>query len=170
MRKPHQPHYQSRDYNPLNGGLQRWFEPVIDTIATHGISKGILRVCSAVFGYLSSGSDQQASWHVEMHQFRIEAVEGEVASPTPEGAHRDGVDWVCVVLVNRCNVASGMTQIYGPDGAPLQQFTLTDPLDTVFVDDARVRHGVTPITALDPSMKAYRDVLIVTYRREGLAD
>ena len=27
-RKPHQPHYQSRDYNPLNGGIERWFEPV----------------------------------------------------------------------------------------------------------------------------------------------
>src|SRR6185437_16215333 len=27
-RKPHQPHYQSRDYNPLNGGLARWFEPI----------------------------------------------------------------------------------------------------------------------------------------------
>ena len=28
VRKPHQPHYQSRDYNPLNGGIERWFEPV----------------------------------------------------------------------------------------------------------------------------------------------
>ena len=27
-RKPHQPHYQSRDYNPLNGDIERWFEPV----------------------------------------------------------------------------------------------------------------------------------------------
>jgi proton-translocating NAD(P)+ transhydrogenase subunit beta len=26
VRKPHQPHYQSRDYNPLNGGIERWFE------------------------------------------------------------------------------------------------------------------------------------------------
>ena len=24
-RKPHQPHYQSRDHNPLNGGIERWF-------------------------------------------------------------------------------------------------------------------------------------------------
>ena len=24
-RKPHQPHYQSRDYNALNGGIARWF-------------------------------------------------------------------------------------------------------------------------------------------------
>jgi len=27
-RKPHQPHYQSLDYNPLHGGIERWFEPV----------------------------------------------------------------------------------------------------------------------------------------------
>ena len=26
-RKTHQPHYQSRDYNPLNGGIARWFDP-----------------------------------------------------------------------------------------------------------------------------------------------
>jgi len=35
----------------------------------------------------------------------------------------------------------------------------------VFVDDARVRHGVTPIEPLDPGTKAFRDVLILTYRR-----
>src|ERR1700730_15721285 len=34
-RKPHQPHYQSRDYNPLNGGLERWFGAVIEASATH---------------------------------------------------------------------------------------------------------------------------------------
>ena len=27
-RQPHQPHWQSRDYNPLNGDVQRWFDPV----------------------------------------------------------------------------------------------------------------------------------------------
>src|SRR5690242_14302110 len=29
-RQPHQPHYQSRDYNALHGGIERWFEPVRD--------------------------------------------------------------------------------------------------------------------------------------------
>jgi hypothetical protein len=28
-RKAHQPHYQSRDYNLLNGGIERWFEPCL---------------------------------------------------------------------------------------------------------------------------------------------
>src|ERR1700755_1000097 len=32
-RKPDQPHYQSRDYNPLNGGIARWFDPVLPEIA-----------------------------------------------------------------------------------------------------------------------------------------
>jgi hypothetical protein len=104
-----------------------------------------------------------------MHQFRIEAVAGQAARPTPEGAHRDGVDWVCVMLVNRCNVSSGITHIYDSNGGSLRQFTLIDPLDTVFVDDTRVRHGVTPIEPLDASRKAFRDVLILTYRREGLS-
>ena len=42
VRKPHQPHYQSRDYNPLNGGLERWFEPVSDTVAGHPALAAIL--------------------------------------------------------------------------------------------------------------------------------
>jgi hypothetical protein len=34
------------------------------------------------------------------------------------------------------------------------------------VDDSRVYHGVTPVTPLDPARPAYRDVLVVTFRRE----
>jgi hypothetical protein len=168
-RKPHQPHYQSRDYNPLNGGLQRWFEPVVDAVATHGVTRRILGVCATIFTAVASDSDPPASWHVEMHQFRIEAVAGSAGLPTPEGAHRDGVDWVCVILVNRYNVASGITDIYDSKGGSLQRFTLRAPLDTVFVDDTRVLHGVTPITPLEPELRAFRDVLILTFRRQSLA-
>src|SRR5688572_4692437 len=28
VRGRHRPHYQSLDYNPLNGGIARWFEPI----------------------------------------------------------------------------------------------------------------------------------------------
>src|SRR5947209_4738631 len=27
-RKPHQPHIQTPEYNPLHGGMVRWFEPI----------------------------------------------------------------------------------------------------------------------------------------------
>jgi hypothetical protein len=104
-------------------------------------------------------------WHIEVHQFRIEARYGEAGRPTPEGLHRDGVDYVLVLLVSRRNIASGVTGIHGLDGTPLGQFTLTEPFDAALVDDSRVAHGVTPVEPIDPSQLAYRDVLVVTFRR-----
>lgn len=161
-RKAHRPHWQSRDYNPLNGGVQRWFEPVSDAIADHPVTQGVIRAGLDLFG---PGARPDA-WHVELHQFRIEAREGEAGQPTPEGAHRDGVDWVIVMLVGRTNVDQGVTDIYAPDGASLGAFTLTRPGDAVFLNDHRVLHGVTPIRPLDPGQPALRDVLVVTFRSD----
>jgi hypothetical protein len=107
-----------------------------------------------------------AAWHVEMHQFRIETRAGQEGRPTPEGMHRDGVDWVLVLMVRRENVASGETTIYDLVKRPLGSFTLTAPLDSALVDDSRVYHGVTAVMPLDPRYPAYRDVLVVTFRRE----
>jgi len=163
-RKPHQAHWQSRDYNPLNGDVQRWFEPVTDAIADHPVTQGVIKAGLELFHPLSPASEQP--WHVELHQFRIEARAGEQGLPTPEGAHRDGVDWVIVMLVDRQNVDSGVTDIFAPDGTSLGSFTLVAPGDAVFLDDHRVLHGVTPIRPLDPALPAVRDVLVVTYRRE----
>ena len=165
VRKPHQPHYQSRDYNSLNGGVQRWFEPVLDTVADHPVTQGLLREGLAAFEAVTDAPG--IAWHVELHQFRIEAGDGEAGLPTPEGAHRDGVDWVIVMLVNRHNVASGVTDIFAPDGARLGAFTLEQPRDSVFLDDHRVLHGVTAIHPLEPGAPARRDVLVATFRREA---
>jgi hypothetical protein len=100
-----------------------------------------------------------------MHQFRIEARAGEAGRPTPEGAHRDGVDWVLVMLVARENVAAGVTDIFDPAGGALGSFTLLEPFDAVFIDDHRVFHGVTAIEPVDPTRPAFRDVLVTTFRR-----
>lgn len=163
-RKPHQPHYQSRDYNSLNGGVQRWFEPITPMIAEHPLTQGLIRQGVALFHPLTP--DAPAAWHVEAHQFRIEADEGQLGQPTPEGAHRDGVDWVIVMLVERRNVASGVTDIFAPDGTRLGAFVLERPRDAVFLDDHRVLHGVTAIRPLESGAPARRDVLVVTFRRE----
>ena len=166
IRKPHQPHYQSRDYNQLNGGVERWFEPVVETVAGHPALEAILRTSHAVFDRMTPAELRPLAWHIEIHQFRIEARLGEDGRPTPEGMHRDGVDWVLVLMVCRENVASGETTIYDLVKHPLGSFTLTAPLDSALVDDSRVYHGVTPVVPLDPAAPAYRDVLVVTFRRE----
>jgi len=166
VRKPHQPHYQSRDYNPLNGGIERWFEPVTEAIGTHPALRAILATCHRLFDRLTPAPLRPASWHVEIHQFRIEARSGQEGRPTPEGMHRDGVDWVLVLLVSRINISSGETSIGDLAGRPLGSFTLTDPLDAAVTDDNRVCHGVTPVMPLDPARPGHRDVLVVTFRRE----
>jgi hypothetical protein len=160
-REPHQPHYQSLAYNPLQGDIQRWFEPVQPAVA-EGASLGrILAFSRDFFGTLAPATTQ---WRIEVHQFRIEARAGEAGEPTPEGMHRDGVDYVLVLLIDRENIERGTTTIHGLDGAELGSFTLTRPFDAALVDDARVYHGVTPVTPLDPGLPAHRDVLVVTLR------
>jgi hypothetical protein len=157
-REPHQPHYQSKTYNSLQGDIERWFEPVT---ADGPSLRHILDFCHRFFGGLAP---QVARWHVEVHQFRIEARAGEAGEPTPEGVHRDGVDYVLVLLVDRSNIESGTTTIHAADGTLLGSFTLTRPFDAALVDDARVFHGVTAVTPQDPGRPAHRDVLVVTFR------
>jgi hypothetical protein len=164
-REPHQSHYQSLDYNPLHGGMARWFEPIARDIGSGPTLRTILAFCRALFDGLAPAT---RAWRIEVHQFRIEARGGEAGRPTPEGLHRDGVDYVLVLLVSRRNIASGTTSIHALDGRPLGHFTLTDPLDAALVDDARVAHGVTPVEAIDPAQSAFRDVLVVTFKSEKL--
>lgn len=160
-RLAHQPHYQTLDYNPLNGGVARWFAPVADAAANGASMRTILEFSRALFSRLGPHG---AQWKIEVHQFRIEAQLGSEGLPTPEGVHRDGVDFVLVLLVNRENIASGTTSIHGPDGRERGRFTLTAPFDSALVDDSRVAHGVTSVKAIDPAQPAYRDVLVVTFQ------
>lgn len=165
-RKPHQPHYQSRDYNTLNGGIERWFEPVTDATGEHPALAAILATCNDLFTALTQPVLRPKVWHVETHQFRIEAQPGSQGLPTPEGMHRDGVDWVMVLMVRRENVARAETSIHDLERRLLGSFTLEQPMDAAIVDDSRVYHGVTPVTSLDADKPAWRDVLVVTFRRE----
>ncbi|HSN19214.1 MAG TPA: 2OG-Fe dioxygenase family protein [Usitatibacter sp.] len=159
-REPHQPHYQAPEYNRLVGGIERWFDPVRPEVVEGASFRAILGLCLRVFGALRPRSD----WHIEVHQFRIEARPDAMGQPTPEGVHRDGVDYVLVLLVSRVNIESGTTTVHAPDGRLLGSFTLTEPLDAAWVDDARVMHGVTPVRPVDPGREAHRDVLVVTFR------
>lgn len=161
--QPHHAHYQSRDYNSLNGGIPRWFEPITASIAGGSSLLTILAFCADFFGGLVPDVHR---WHVEVHQFRIEANMGASGFPTPEGVHRDGVDYALVLLVARQNIACGTTTVHGLDRNLLGSFTLSDECDAALLDDRRVYHGVTAVEAINPRGPAYRDVLVVTMRRD----
>lgn len=167
VRKPPQPHYQSRDRNPLNGGIERWFAPVDDHVVAMDTMGSVFSFCRRT---ISSLRPEVNDWHVELHQFRILAQQEAAGRPTPEGMHRDGVDFVLVLLVNRENVVEGTTAIADLEQNTLGEFTLSAPFDTAIVDDRFVYHGVTPITPEVLGRRAFRDVLVVTWKAEPTVD
>jgi hypothetical protein len=161
VQAPAQPHYQALDYNPLTGGVERWFAPVEPALAEGPSVRTILAHCRTLFERLAGA----IAWHVELHQFRIEALPGTPGMPTPEGMHRDGVDYVLVLMVRRHNIDRGTTLIGAPGGAFADSFTLVAPFDAALLDDHRVYPGVTPVQARDPDAPGWRDVLVVTFKR-----
>lgn len=164
LQVPHRAHWQPVEYNALHGGFERWFEPLpptlLDQPAWHALLLGLAGVANQL--------GPQARWFVEAHMFRIHTDgEGGIGRPTPEGAHRDGVDLVAVMLLGRLNVKGGETRVFDARGPQGMRFTLTEPGSVLLLDDARVVHETTPIQPLLPAQTATRDTLVVTLRRGG---
>ena len=157
---PHRAHWQPLEYNALHGGLERWFEPLVPAVAQAPawlqLLRGLSALCSEVRG--------ARPWHVEAHQFRIDTTDG-IGRPTPEGAHRDGVDFVAVLLIDRVGVKGGETRVFEAAGPHGLRFTMTEPWTLLMLDDARVVHESTPIQPLQ--VGGHRDTLVLTFRAGG---
>ena len=160
---PHRAHWQPLDYNALHGGMQRWFEPVAAHTAAQVAWNTLLQTLGAVASQLRGAQP----WFLEAHQFRIDTTDG-IGRPTPEGAHRDGVDVVAVFLVGRHSVKGGETRVFEADGPKGQRFTLTEPWSVLLLDDSRVIHESTPIQPLQAG--GHRDTLVITLRAHAFQD
>ncbi|WP_337877800.1 2OG-Fe dioxygenase family protein [Caldimonas sp.] len=157
---PHRAHWQPVEYNALHGGMERWFEPVSDRLLQ---APAFVHLMHAL-GRCASRLKGEQPWYVEVHQFRIDTTDG-IGRPTPEGAHRDGVDLVAVVLVARSGIKGGETRVFEAHGSHGIRFTLTEPWSALLLDDERVIHESTPIQPRDGP--GYRDTLVVTLRAGG---
>lgn len=156
----YRPHWQPKSYNHLHGGVFRHFEPVERTIAEHPVYQRLI----AGLGQLFASLMPVPRWYVEAHQFRIDASAGE-GRPTPEGDHRDGVDYVALVLIRRGGVDGGVTSIFDAQHHLIATKQLSEPWSLMLLDDARVTHATTPITAA--GAEPIRDTLVITYRKDG---
>ena len=157
---PHRAHWQPVEYNALHGGIERWFEPMQADVVARPVWARLLGALSARCTALRGARP----WYVEAHQFRIDTTDG-IGRPTPEGAHRDGVDLVAVLLVERAGIKGGETRVFEADGPGGLRFTLSEPWSTLLLDDARVIHESTPIQPL--AAGGHRDTLVLTFRAGG---
>ena len=163
LQSPHRAHWQPVDYNALHGGIERWFEPISPEVCMAEAWQILLSGLGSAFAQVTS----TPQWFIEAHQFRIDTAEG-IGRPTPEGAHRDGVDFVAVVLVNRHHIKGGETRVFEAHGPNGVRFTLTEPWSVLLLDDARVIHESTPIQP--DGDEGARDTLVLTYRANGFQD
>ena len=159
----HRPHWQPLKYNALHGGMERWFAPVKAQVVQHAAWQQLIVRLAQLSTQLFAPSTT-APCFVEAHQFRIDTTNG-IGRPTPEGAHRDGVDLVAVFLIGRQGIKGGETRVFEASGPTGIRFTLTEPWTLMLLDDARMIHETTPIQPLDEHASGTRDTLVVTCRQ-----
>jgi len=158
---PRRAHWQPTDYNALHGGMERWFEPIEPRVSSSDAWQGLIRG----LGMLFARANNIDRWYIEAHQFRIDTAAG-IGRPTPEGAHRDGVDYVAVILVDRHHVRGGETRVFEAKGIAGVRFTMTRSWTALLLDDANVVHETTPILPQGDD-QGVRDTLVLTYRKDG---
>ena len=160
---PHRAHWQSLDYNALHGGIERWFEPINPALANDSAWQHVLLGLAQTLNALKPVT----TWFVEAHQFRIDTTDG-IGRPTPEGAHRDGVDFVAVFLLGRVGIKGGETRIFDSSGSAGLRFTLTEPWSLLLMNDEKMIHESTPIQPV--GKHGHRDTLVLTFRSNGFQD
>jgi hypothetical protein len=147
--------YQSKEINPLNGGVVRRFEPVPMNLLANVIVTRLL-------DYFASATGRNEC-QINVHQHRIVARGAAHGKPTPEGIHRDGVGHIVMMLVAKVNVQGGTSTLYDNCKQPVAAYTLTEPGDYIFLADQTCLHSASRVRAIPPFDFGYRDMLFLEF-------
>lgn len=158
---PHEPHYQSTYRNNMNGGIYREFEPFEHETIQNPLLAEIIQFVTQQISF-----NNEEEWRVQAHQFRIVADANESGQPTPEGIHRDGADFILIMLLERNNIRGGVNHIYDNKKRLVFGGILEKIGDAALIDDRKVWHGVSEVYPIDNDKPAYRDVLVLTFHNQ----
>ncbi len=155
-------HYrQDVTINPLNGGIDRMFAPIDLEVELH---RTLLQLVCTDWQQLPEEMRRaHRDWYVDVHQVRITATPEREGSPTPEGFHQDGEQFGVQHFVSRSGIDGGEFMVRDLDGEQRARWLQSDALDSVYLEDARVRHAVTPVVAQPGVRCGWRDVLLVGF-------
>lgn len=154
---PHVAFFQSSTINKYAGDIVRNFMPVSSAMRSH--IEDIFR--SRTHKRLV-GSDR---YEVGIHQIRIIAEGGNIGSPTPEGPHQDGFDYIGIYCFQMKRVDGANTYLYL--NRPYQNTVYSNKLnpgDAVIFDDRELFHYTGPIWATAEGRGA-RDICVITYKK-----
>ncbi|MFJ6613253.1 2OG-Fe dioxygenase family protein [Streptomyces sp. NPDC091289] len=158
-RVPHGAFRQAAEINPLHGGAAREFAPIEQGVADSPVLDALVRTLLERL----PGSFDVSTGAIGVHQIRVIASRGAEGLPAPEGIHEDGHHFVAQVLMRRENVEGGVSQLYDREMTPLFRTLLTEPFETVVIDDRRVFHGVSAVEVADGMPVGVRDMMLVDF-------
>lgn len=152
---PHRHLFQTKNYNPLLGDVEREFAEM-----EPGLMKleDFQRVCLEFFDFCRLCTPFN---EIDVHQIRTVALPGAIGHPAPEGIHQDGVDLVGIFCVTRRNIAGGLTSLYQTqEAAPI--FTkILNPGELLVFNDKQFFHFTSKINAMGAE-PGIRDVFVLT--------
>ncbi|WP_162890298.1 2OG-Fe dioxygenase family protein [Streptomyces olivoreticuli] len=165
---PHQAYSQAKEINYLNGGAPRLFEPFSDGVAHGPVADTLLSWCARQLDETEGRGPR--TWFAQVFQNRILARPGTAGKPTPEGVHRDGVDYVFTMVIDRKGITGGTSSLYealpnGRHGKRIVSVEIPPPGGFLLNDDERTLHGVTPVVPLPGETEGYRDTFIAVLSR-----
>jgi len=105
----HRTFLQSENVNSLFGGIERKFAPIDNSILENQFLQELIKADFSKF----PEEDKQLSknWFVGVQMFRVEAKEGYLGQPTPEGIHQDEHHLVVQHMMKKENVMHSVTGI-----------------------------------------------------------
>lgn len=158
---PHVPYEQPFEVNKLNGGFPRYFSPIEDIFINNDFFRNLIKWLGRSYSEVSG----HLEWNIKLHPYRIVAMNG-AGEPSPEGLHRDGVDFICSFLTKKINVIGGETIITDLNNEELCRFTLENPGDIMIGNDHLTKHGVSAIESINNKKPfAFRDVLVIAFTK-----
>lgn len=150
--------YQPAEYNGVNTGV-RTYTGIKHAFLGHQAVQAILlhfanKFCDAL---------KVGRLEMSLHQVRVTGNDDVAGQPTPEGIHKDGVDYSCQILFRRDNVAGGESLIFDNDRQLQLGVTVMEPLEFYSFRDTEIYHAVSPVRPASAGKPAVRDILGIDF-------
>lgn len=155
--------YQELEDNPLNGGVERTYDPLSARVASGRLLQAMIQSDFAHVGCCEPSLREQPVV-VGVHQVRIVARGKAEGLPTPEGIHRDRERFTFQHFMARHNVTGGEFRAYDQEKKLSFAWQQQDCLDTVMFEGT-TWHSATPIAAADAGSEGYRDIFLIDFDR-----
>jgi len=154
VKLPLQPLVQSSRVNPTHGNIEREYPEIVPS---HPETYRRILNMFVKAGRVPDGGT------ILMQTQRVICNDMLVGQPSVEGWHRDGVESIGILCVDRHNIKGGVNEFMNSNQKVIQK-ELSPGYFAVF-DDRCVKHRVTPIMPFDTSFDhhGYRDVVLLAY-------